>query len=30
MILAMNDMVTFSSLGKYRYGHWVLFIYNVG
>lgn len=30
MVLIINDMVTFSNLGKHRYGHWMLFICNVG
>ena len=30
MVFVINDMVALSSLGKHRYGHWMLFIYNVG
>ena len=30
MVLVINDMVAFSSLGKHRYGHWMLFMYDVG
>ena len=30
MVSVINDMVPFSSLCKHRYGHWMLFMYNVG